>query len=249
MINPPGSRPSLHPSTVESGRTPAQPVSSAAAENASVNVNSQVKNAVVLSSLAQQLSDSASRADTGYAGLNRKALAAKAAARLQEISGPAWDASRARHDADVPDSTDPERLARAEAATQFVHQNGKNPFAGLSRDKLALITYDDSGLYTINERRAALKETADQEYAWRKEVVAKAMAEYSRSGKLTDFFSEVLEHYQSLPAIEQAQYPDDYAAKLQQWIDLDYNYFTDTVEGKGQPGDILTLQQSLDILK
>ncbi|GKV79689.1 hypothetical protein [Pectobacterium versatile] len=40
-----------------------------------------------------------------------------------------------------------------------------------------------------------------------------------------------------------------YEAKLQKWIDLDYNYFTNTVEGKGSPDDILSIQESLDILQ
>ncbi|MFJ5330835.1 hypothetical protein [Pectobacterium versatile] len=120
----------------------------------------------------------------------------------------------------MPDSSDPGRLGRAADATKFVNGSGKNPFTGLSRDQLALITYDDSGLYTTNERRAAWEESYDQEYVWRKEVIAKAMA----------------------------QYPESYKAKLQKWIDLDYNYFTNTVEGKGSPDDILSQQESLDIL-
>ena len=37
----------------------------------------------------------------------------------------------------------------------------------------------------------------------------------------------------SLPAIEQAQYPENYAADLQQKIDLDFNYMTHRAEGKG----------------
>ncbi|MEQ9914981.1 hypothetical protein [Pectobacterium polaris] len=80
-------------------------------------------------------------------------------------------------------------------------------------------------------------------------MVVKAMAEYNSSGKLTSFFSKVLDHYKTLPAIEQAQYPENDEATLQKWIDLDYNYFTHTVEGKGSPDDILSLQESLNILK
>ncbi|WP_262252971.1 hypothetical protein [Pectobacterium polaris] len=80
-------------------------------------------------------------------------------------------------------------------------------------------------------------------------MVVKAMAEYNSSGKLTSFFSKVLDHYKTLPAIEQAQYPENDEVKLQKWIDLDYNYFTNTVEGRGSPDDILSLQESLNILK
>ena len=72
------------------------------------------------------------------------------------------------------------------------------------------------------------------------------MAEYNSSGKLTKFFSAVLEHFKTLPDIEQAQYPDNYETKLQKWIELDYNYFTNTVEGKGNPADSISPQASLD---
>lgn len=210
---------------------------------------SQSKTSVVFSSLAQQLSDSANRSDAEYAGLSKKELGAKAATLLKQITGTVYDANRSLYNAEVPNSSDPERLARASDATNFVNGNGKNPFAGLSRDQLALITYDDSGLYTTNERRAAWEESYDQEYAWRRETVAKAMAEYNSNGKLTDFFGDVLEHFKTLPAIEQTQYPENYEAKLQKLIDLDYNYFTNTAEGKGNPEDILSLQESLNILK
>ncbi len=206
-------------------------------------------NSVTLSSLAQQLSDSASRADAQYAGLSHKEFGATATALLSKITGTLYSASRTINDAEVPDSTDPERLARAKQATAFVNGNGQNPFAGLSRDQLALITYDDSGLYTTNERRAAWEEASDQEYAWRQKAVAQAMAEYNSSGKLTDFFSNVLEHYKSLPAIEQAQYPQDYEATLEKWIELDYNYLTNQAEGKGHPLDAVTLQRGLAILQ
>lgn len=212
------------------------------------NAAISAKNTIVFSSLAQQLSDSASRADQVYAGLSRKELGAKAAGLLSKITGTAYGANTAIYNAEVPDSTDPERLARAAQATRFVNGNAGNPFAGLSRDSLALITYDDSGLYTTNERRAAWEEAFDQESAWRKEFAAKAMAEYNSTGKLTDAFRSALDHYKTLPAIEQAQYPGDYEAKLQSWIDLDYNYLTNTVKGTGNPGDIPTLEEGLSIL-
>ena len=63
-------------------------------------------------------------------------------------------------------------------------------------------------------------------------VRAQAIDEYNQSGKLTNFFSSVLDHFKELPAIEQAQYPKDYAADLQSKIDLDFNYRTHRAEGK-----------------
>ncbi|MBA0204885.1 hypothetical protein [Pectobacterium aroidearum] len=246
MINQVGTPYSTSTQAADTQRAATQ---SAAADIMTVNAGSQTKQEVVFSSLAQQLSDSANRTDAEYAGLSRKELGEKATTLLKKITGPDYDANRAINNAEVPDSSDPERLGRAADATKFVNGSGKNPFAGLSRDQLALITYDDSGLYTTNERRAAWEESYDQEYAWRQEVVAKAMAEYNSSGKLTGFFSEVRDHYKTLPAIEQSQYPENDEAKLQKWIDLDYNYFTNTVEGKGSPDDILSLQESLNILQ
>ncbi len=60
------------------------------------------------------------------------------------------------------------------------------------------------------------------------------MAEYNSTGKLTNFFKSVLDHFKELPAIEQAQYPKDYASDLQSKIDLDFNYRTHQAEGRGK---------------
>lgn len=242
MIIQPGNNASSRTAETLSAATPT--VSLTTADSTTISA----RKTVVFSSLAQQLSDSASRAEQEYAGLSRKELGAKATALLLKITGTAYDANRAMNNAEVPASTDPERLARAAQASKFVNGNGSNPFAGLSRDSLALITYDDSGLYTTNERRAAWEEAFDQESEWRKAFAAKAMAEYNSTGKLTDAFSTALEYFKTLPAIEQAQYPGDYEAKLQSWIDLDYNYLTNTVEGKGNPADVLSLEESLNML-
>ncbi|WP_051070733.1 hypothetical protein [Pseudomonas asplenii] len=199
-----------------------------------------------LSTLARQLSESATNAATRDASLSRKELGAKAVELLGQIGGDGYLANKAAHDAEVPATDDPELLARARNATEFVNGNGRNPFAGMSREQLSLIIYDDSGNFTVNERRAALKEDSRQEYAWRQKVVASAVAEYNETGKLTKFFTAALEHYKELPAIEQAQYPNSYEAKLQAWIALDFNYKTHTVEGQGSAQAILDKVLALD---
>lgn len=249
MINQIGNTYDSHSHAADFRSVVTRSESSNTADITGIQTENPLSSKVVFSSLAQQLSDSASRADADYAGLSKKELGAKAATLLKQITGTVYDANRVLNNDEVPDSSDPERLARAADATMFVNGKGKNPFAGMSRDELALITYDDSRLYTTNERRAAWEEAYDQEYAWRKDAVAKAMAEYNSSGKLTNFFGDLLDHFKTLPAIEQAQYPENYEAKLQKWIDLDYNYFTNTVDGKGNPENVLTLQESLNILK
>lgn len=187
-----------------------------------------------LSSLSRQLSESATRAASRDSALTRQELSEKAAHQLSQIAGPGYDANRARNNAETVDSDYPERLARAERATRFVSGGSDNPFAGMPRSQLALIAYDDSDTFTVNEKRAAFKEDFQQESQWRQQFAAKAMAEYNATGKLTNAFTEALQHFKGLPAIEQAQYPEDYEAKLQGWIDLDFNYLTHTAEGEGE---------------
>lgn len=65
-------------------------------------------------------------------------------------------------------------------------------------------------------------------------MVAQAMAEYNSTGKLTNFFMSVLDHFKERPTIEQAQYPNNYVGDLQSKIDLDFNYRTHKAEGKGK---------------
>lgn len=199
-----------------------------------------------LSSLSLQLSESAARAAERDSSLSRKELGAKASELLSKISGDGYFANKKANDAEVPNTQDSALLARAENATQFVNGSGKNPFAGMSSDQLSLIIYDESGSFTTNERRAAWKESFDQESAWRQKVVANSIAEYNETGKLTKFFTAALEHYKDLPAIEQAQYPDSYETKLQGWIALDFNYKTHTAEGTGSAQDVMDKVLNLD---
>lgn len=122
-------------------------------ENATLTSGSS-KPTSQLSTLAQQLSDSALRAEERDASLDRKALGQKADALLQPIVRD-FHLHRAKYDAEVPDTDDPELLERAKQATSFVSGRGSNPFSSLSQDQLALVIYDDSGTFTANERRAA----------------------------------------------------------------------------------------------
>ncbi|MFD2835822.1 hypothetical protein ACFS3C_01965 [Azotobacter vinelandii] len=141
-----------------------------------------------LSSLARQLSEAAAGAEVRDMSLSYKELGQKAATLLDQIIGDSYHYNQELHDAEVPNTDDPKLLARAEQATDFVNGKGSNPFKGMSRDQLALIAYDDSGTFTVNERRAAYLEAADQEQVWRRKVVAQATDEYNRTGKLTNFF-------------------------------------------------------------
>ncbi|RMV48630.1 hypothetical protein ALP10_04139 [Pseudomonas syringae pv. helianthi] len=79
--------------------------------------------------------------------------------------------------------------------------------------------------------------------------MAMAMAEYNSTGKFNNAFGESLEHFKGLSAIEKAQYPENYESKIQGWIDQDFNYLTNTAEGKSDVqdfiGKLLTRNESL----
>lgn len=189
---------------------------------------------VSISTLAGQLAYSASDSAEKNKGLSHAQLATKAERMVDEIVYDCTPANVARAASEVPKTNDPALLKRAQLATAFVNRmsvDGEpNPFAGLSREQLANIAYDESGSFTLNERRAAYDESARIEEEWRVRVVAKMSSEYHNTGKLNDFFKEVLDHFKGLPAMEQAQYPENYASDLTAKIKRDFNYLT------GRPG-------------
>ncbi|HHL2501719.1 TPA: hypothetical protein ACQ301_003821 [Yersinia enterocolitica] len=189
-----------------------------------------------LSSLAQQLSDAALRAEERDAKMSRQELTAKSNSLLNQITGMGYYNSRKSYDQEVPDTNNPERLARAKQATAFTNGAASNPFQGMSREQLDLIAYDDSGSFTINERRAAWQESYDQEESWRVMAVAQSKIEWDQGEfKQTNFFKSVLQHYEELPKIEQAQYPEDYLTRLQYLIKMDFNFVTgESGNGKEQ---------------
>lgn len=193
-----------------------------------------------VSSLAAQLATAAAYAAEKNKGLDAGALRDKAQGIIDQIIGPGYEQRKVRNDREVPATTDPAALARAKAATAFV--NGRfadnvgsepNPFAGLSPEQLATIAYDESGTFTVNERHAAWGEGYRLEENWRIQIVAKMAQEYNNTGKLTNFFKDVLEHYEQLPLMEQVQYPKDYARDLKEKIKRDFNYRDSTGLGGG----------------
>lgn len=169
-----------------------------------------------VSTLARQLSDAARRAESRDSTLGYKALGEKARSLLNEITGTHYHQRREQHHTELPDTEDQQLLARSRQATEYLKGEASNPFRGLSRDQLALITYDEGNDFTVNERRAAWGEACRQEQIWRQGVVQRASAEYAATGEYTSFFEEVFSHYESLPAIERAQYPKSYADGLLQ---------------------------------
>ncbi|RKP44318.1 hypothetical protein D7S89_22580 [Trinickia fusca] len=173
---------------------------------------------VTISTLAQRLSEATLRADSRDASLDRQALARKARALANQIMGTPWRSNRPEHDAEAPKSDAPQSAASAKQATAFAHGLAENPFKGMTRHQLLIIAYDEGGAFTVNERHAAWQEAFDQEETWRRQAIARSGPEYATTGKHTRFFVECIEHYQGLPAIEQAQYPVTYVSSLRHAI-------------------------------
>ncbi|WP_434678498.1 hypothetical protein J3P77_20885 [Pseudomonas sp. R1-18] len=167
-----------------------------------------------LSALARQLGDSAVRAANRDASLSPKELGGFGKAVIDKLIGNSYYGNKAAHDAEVPDSNDPELLERAKRATLFTNKTGTNPFTGLSQDQLRLIIYDESGNYTINERKAAYTENDRQEQIWKRAICQRYVDEYCETGKSTETLVMILAHYNELPPIEKAQYPANFAANL-----------------------------------
>lgn len=197
-----------------------------ATTNSSLNIPSQ--SGVSLTGTGRQLAQSAIQAEQRDASMSRAELAAEATRLRDQFSGSGYNAASAARE--VPDTDDPALLARARQATAFTQSYGRgsataNPFKNLSDDQLTLVMYDDSGRYTTNERRAAWLEQYDRYEAWSKKVVAAAQAEYRATGQNDKFFQACIDYYEGLPLIEQAQYPADYVARRQHWIENNKPFF------------------------
>lgn len=203
---------------------------------------SAVAEPTTISSLASRLSKAASSITQSTDRLDYKALNAKAEKNLQTILYPFVGEQKDAMAKQVPQPNDAVSSQSATAATAYLEGKGANPFAGLSREQLSTITNDDSGSFTVNERRAAHRQAHSEEEAWRVQVLAKATKEYEDSGKLTEFFKESLAHFMELPKMEQALYKEDYASDLQTKIKLDFNYFNHSAGDAGpSPGSLATL--------
>ncbi|MDR3299662.1 MAG: hypothetical protein LBU43_06585 [Candidatus Accumulibacter sp.] len=176
-----------------------------------------------ISTLARQLSEAAERAAVRDAGMSREQLAKLANALLSKVAGEEHNVSKAINNAEVPDTDDPELLKRAEQATKFVNNSRfeKNPFAGLSREQLSLIIYDEGNAFTVNERYAAYYEYSNLYNAWAQKVCAQAWSESEMTGgKTINFFKACIAEYQAASLIEQSTYHPNYVSRMEHYIQL-----------------------------
>ena len=149
-----------------------------------------------------------------YETMDRNSLKKKGIEILDQL----YIAGSKKANDEVPDSDDPVRLARAKQATAFCQNPRKdsiNPFLGLSREALTKIMYDDSGLYTINERSAAHSEQCRQDYNYWNPIIEDAFM----SRDYRKHYRAAIEFHDKLSPIEQSFAPAGYRANLVGWLE------------------------------
>lgn len=168
------------------------------------------------STLAAQLNESAARAAKRDAGMTHTELGRYGRTRINEFLIEAREANSGTRAMEVPKTNDPELLDRAREASAFVtrtlagDKDARSPFDNLSREQLNLITFDDSGDFTLNERRAAWQGVQKMDDNWRSAAIGEGVIEQARTGKATRFYDATLNYFKSLPTIEKAvSYPKD----------------------------------------
>lgn len=103
-------------------------------------------------------------------------------ARIMDDLTPKSEFDKKVNDAELPKSNTAERNAAAKKATEFLNGGGKvkNPLEGKTRDELTAIIGNDTGDYTVNERRAAMA----QRDVLEKAVLAKSVKTLSFDEKM-----------------------------------------------------------------
>ena len=200
---------------------------------------------VSISTLSSRLSKAAEHTTARLQGMDHDGMGNQLNADIRKIFYDLDAAHKTAAASEVPEPNDDASAQSAASATAFVDRKGPNPFAGLSRDQLATIAHDESGTFTVNERRAAYTQAHQEEEAWRVQVIAAGIREYEQSGKMTKFFGSVLDHFEGLPDLEKATYPDNYADDLRAKIKLDFNYINHSAGDAGPtPGSIADLTKN-----
>jgi len=121
---------------------------------------------------------------------------------------------------ELPATNDPNRLAQARQAADFLYAShtlgstSGSPYSDLSRDTLSDIIYDESGEYTDVERYAALRTRNDQDEAFKVQL---GQLIFQPDQRL--LYKGILEYYDALSPIEQVVYPDNHRETWQNLLD------------------------------
>jgi hypothetical protein len=176
-----------------------------------------------ISTLARQLSECAERAVVRDKALSREALGNLAIRLSGQSTSGRYAGSNISEMLIRSSADDPALLQRDHQAvlynvnSTFGDKSLPNPFRGLSREDMVLIAYDESDTFTVNERYAAFQGAYQLEQNFR-EAHCRRGSEGAFNQHPFLCYAELLTHYRSLPLIEQAQYPEDYEARLETWM-------------------------------
>jgi hypothetical protein len=176
-----------------------------------------------ISTLARQLSECAERAVVRDKALSREELGNLAIRLSGQLSSGRYAGSNISEMLVRSSADDPELLQRDYQAvlynisSTFGDKRSSNPFGGLSREDMVLIAYDENDTFTVNERYAAFQGAYQLEQNFR-EAHCRRSSEGSFNQHPFLCYAELLTHYRSLPSIEQAQYPEDYEARIESWM-------------------------------
>jgi hypothetical protein len=173
-----------------------------------------------ISTLARQLSECAERAAVRDKTLSRDALRDLASRVNGELRSDRYTKGDASKIFDRMPTEDPELVARDQQAVRYNlsviyrENNVRSPFTELSRKELVLIAYDESNMFTVNERYAALRGANEYEQRLRSDFGRRSQEGFFNQHPYL-FCAEPLVQYRSIPLIEQVQYPDDYESSLE----------------------------------
>jgi hypothetical protein len=206
---PSGALPSVAGQTVQAPKVSPTPVQAVS------NTGAQSAHSVEISAQAQQLSkwDSLSKAE-------QRALYDTTMEAFLALDR-SYAAPRQPALQDVPDGSDPDRIDLAKRAVAYNASirssppgQAPNPFAGVDREQLTSIIYDDSGTYTVSERYAAWGEQQRQDYI----SLSNLFARTTNGGDNRLVYKGLLDHFDALSPIERSIYPGDYRDKLVQFL-------------------------------
>ncbi|WP_295471418.1 hypothetical protein [uncultured Pseudomonas sp.] len=168
-----------------------------------------------LSLMAQHLSRAASSSWACQPAPSLQQARLESARLLAPLTDDVYQQNKATHDAETPATQDGEWLSRTRQATDFLEGRASDPFQGLSQPQLALVAWDDSQTFTINERRAAWLTLKSMQNVQQHRFAADAQQELASTGRVENTLKQALTHYRQLSAMEQAQLPEGYIERLE----------------------------------
>lgn len=122
----------------------------------------------------------------------------------------------------LPKTDNPERLAAARQALDYAvglsylpPRHSANPFAGMDRNDLSAIVYDDTNTYSDVERYAAYGELSKQDHIY----VTQLSVKIQQSNDRREVFASLLEYFDALPPVEKSAYPEGHRESMQSLLD------------------------------